>query len=74
MARRVSYRQVTGQQLQYTCRDCAFSYDWHEKGADGRLFLCRCVHHKGGKYSKFLSDLQCKHFEMKSNGGTEQVG
>lgn len=53
----------------HTCRECTSSYDWHEKGADGRPFMCRCAYHKGGKFSKFLSDPQCEHFNRRMKNG-----
>lgn len=50
---------------QYHCRDCAHSYDWHNKAHDGHLIFCRCPHDaksKHGKFCKFLSDSQCDQF------------
>lgn len=32
------------EKTQYHCRDCAHSYDWHEIGANGKPFMCRCPH------------------------------
>lgn len=29
----------------YTCKDCAHSTDWHNKGADGDPIFCRCKFH-----------------------------
>lgn len=73
MAKKSSRKQAA-YQPQYTCRNCTFSYDWHEKGADGKPFMCRCAYHTGGKYSKFLSDKQCEHFEKRKENEAEQVG
>lgn len=47
------------------CRDCAHSYDWHDKAFNGGMILCRCPYDersKHGKFSKFLSDPQCDKF------------
>ena len=49
----------------YRCRDCVNSYDWQEKNYQGVLFMCRCQHHKNGKFIKFLSDPQCEKFKLK---------
>lgn len=50
------------------CRDCAHSYDWHDKGHDGQMILCRCpfdAKKEYGKYSKLLSDKECVHFKIR---------
>lgn len=44
------------------CRDCKHSYDYHEKGADGKPFLCRCPYFH---YSKFLYMDNCQNFEKR---------
>ena len=63
MARRVS---VKGELAKYQCKDCANSYDWHNKALDGHLILCRCRYKKqGGKYCIFLSAPQCEHFKLR---------
>ena len=50
----------------YHCRDCAHSYYWHEKGADGKPFLCRCPYQQeGGRFSIFLEDTACEKFRMR---------
>ena len=49
----------------YHCRDCAHSYDWHEIGANGKPFLCRCPYYTDGVYCRFLSDPQCEHFKIR---------
>lgn len=57
----------------HTCRNCARSYDWHSKALDGHLILCRCkldAKSEFGKWSKFLSDLQCEHFKQRTDDGT----
>lgn len=49
----------------HTCRECANSYDWHDKAFNGGMILCRCPYDersKHGKFSKFLSDPQCDKF------------
>lgn len=49
------------------CADCSESYDWHEKGADGKPFLCRCRFRKdGGRYSIFLDDYECDKFKKRN--------
>lgn len=45
-----------------TCKDCKHSYDWHNKGADGSLILCRCPYHK---WCKFLSSDYCENFKSR---------
>lgn len=50
----------------HTCRECIHSYDWHETGADGLPFLCRCKHYKEGRFSRFLNDRQCEKFEPRN--------
>lgn len=70
--KRMTRKQVEKQNLKYTCRDCAKSYDWHEIGANGKPFMCRCQHHADGKYCKFLSDKQCEHFIKRSDNGKDE--
>ena len=54
------------------CKDCANSYDWHSKALDGHLILCRCPYkQQGGKFCIFLSDPQCEHFKLRTNGEKE---
>lgn len=48
-----------------TCRDCAKSYDYQHINHKGELFMCRCPHHKEGKYIKFLNDKKCVYFTPK---------
>lgn len=65
MAKRV---KAVVEKPRYKCKDCKHSYDWHEKAHDGSLFLCRCTldeKTEHGKWCKFLSDPQCKHFVLK---------
>lgn len=52
----------------HTCGECANSYDWHEIGADGKPFMCRCPHYTGGRFCRFLSDPQCDKFKPRKNG------
>lgn len=49
----------------YHCHDCAHSYDWHEIGANGKPFMCRCPYYTNGKYCRFLNDSQCEHFKIR---------
>jgi hypothetical protein len=53
------------EKAQYQCRHCTYSYDWHEIGADGKPFMCRCPYYTDGKYCRFLSDPQCEHFNLR---------
>lgn len=56
------------------CRDCALSYDWHNKAIDGHLILCRCPHkQQGGKFCIFLSDPACELFQPRKASPDEQV-
>lgn len=65
MAVAVSKRKQQ-QQPQRHCSDCSESYDWHEIGADGKPYLCRCKFKKeGGKYSIFLDDKECENFKQR---------
>lgn len=51
------------------CRDCAHSYDWHNRSFhDGHLILCRCPHDaksQNGVFCKFLSDAACALFKQR---------
>lgn len=49
-------RKAAKQEPQYTCGDCAHSYDYHEIGWDGKPFLCRCPFYTDGKYCRFLKE------------------
>lgn len=44
---------------QYTCKDCAHSTDWQDRGADGSMILCRC---KFQKRCQFLKYDYCENF------------
>lgn len=69
MARRIVHKQ---EKPQYTCRECANSYDWHERGWDGKPFLCRCPFYKAGKFSLFLTDKACDdHFKLRNNAQSD---
>lgn len=61
MARPIT-RKLQKEQPKYKCRHCKHSYDWHEIGANGKPFMCRCPFYKEGKFCRFLSDPQCEHF------------
>lgn len=65
---------VQPEKPKHACRECRHSFDWHEKNWRGELFMCRCPHHKGGKFSKFLDDPQCKMFELRDNDPKGQMG
>lgn len=72
MAARKPIRKAVAAAVQYTCRDCANSYDFHERGWDGKPFLCRCPFYKDGKFSMFLTDKACKdHFILRIHGTSE---
>lgn len=58
------------------CRDCAHSYDWHNKALDGHLILCRCPHDaksQHGKFCKFLSDPECDQFKERPIDKTDNA-
>lgn len=42
------------------CRDCENSYNFHEIGANGKPFMCRC---KIDKYLKMLNHDFCENFK-----------
>lgn len=52
--------------IPYNCIDCVHSYDYHEMGARGVPFLCRCPHFKS---SRFLYRDKCSKFKLKPNHG-----
>ncbi|RGZ10189.1 hypothetical protein DXA04_20720 [Phocaeicola vulgatus] len=64
---------TTEEQPKFQCRDCGHSYDWHEIGANGKPFMCRCPFYTGGKFCRFLSAPQCEHFIKRevNNGKVE---
>lgn len=45
-----------------TCWECALAYDFHEIGADGRPFMCRCPHKE---WCRFTDDPACDLFKNK---------
>lgn len=49
---------------QYTCKDCAHSTDWHSRGADGSMILCRCRFHE---WCRFLNRDYCENFAHRNN-------
>lgn len=55
-------RADTKNQSDFTCGDCKHGYDYHEKGADGLPFLCKCEYRE---FSQFLSQRACKQFDHK---------
>ena len=72
MARTYSRRKPVKEEPKYRCRDCAHSYDWHEIGANGQPFMCRCKYYTEGKFCKFLSDHQCAHFLKRTDEDAKQ--
>lgn len=70
MARPIRTTRQKPEAPKYRCRDCAHSYDWHNKALDGHLILCRCPYDaksQYGKFCKFLSDFQCSdHFKKRT--------
>lgn len=46
----------------HRCKDCKHSFDYHETGANGKPFLCRC---KFSKWDIFLNDPACKNFKLR---------
>ena len=53
------------------CRDCAHAKEWHSQALDGHMILCKCIHHKEGKWSQFLSAPACMHFVQREEFGDE---
>lgn len=47
---------------EYRCRDCMFATDYHEIGAKGVPFLCKCKFHTR---SMFLNLDWCDNFKKK---------
>lgn len=45
------------------CRECKYSYDFHEKDYKGDFFMCRC---RLSKYTKLLDSYCCNKFEISS--------
>lgn len=55
--RRVSKKASEQPKQQLFCRDCAHSYDWHEKNVTtGEPFMCYCPF---SKWAKFLDHDYC---------------
>lgn len=46
----------------YHCEDCRNAHSFHEIGADGRPFLCKCPYFK---FSKFLHRDYCDNFQRR---------
>lgn len=57
------------------CRECAHSYDWHNRSFnDGHLILCRCPHDarsQHGKFCKLLSDSECPLFKERPKNASD---
>lgn len=53
------------------CRDCAHAKDWHSQALDGNMILCKCIYHKDGKWSQFLSANACQNFVQREELGNE---
>ncbi len=50
----------------HKCGECRHAYDFHEIGANGKPFLCRCPYWKDGKFCRFIEEKACdEHFEPK---------
>lgn len=66
MARQTRASRSKPDPPKHHCRDCAHSYDWHNKSLDGHLIFCRCKYDamsQFGKWSKYLSDPECDNFK-----------
>lgn len=46
----------------YTCKDCQFATNFHERNYKGEFFLCKC---KFQKRSMFLNKDCCEKFQKK---------
>lgn len=54
-----------------SCRDCCHSYEWENKGNDGKMIFCRCDKDAAsgyGRWCKFLSARACEHFNSREEG------
>lgn len=56
------------EEKKYTCHDCKYAYQPHEKGADGNYFLVKCKLYNITKderyrWSKFVDQEACISFE-----------
>ena len=49
---------------EFTCADCQFSYNHHNRGAEGKFILCNC---KKSQYAKLLSMQACEEFKHLTN-------
>lgn len=66
---RTTFSRKKAEPPKHHCRDCAHSYDWHNKALDEHLILCRCKHDaksQFGKFCKFLSDPKCINFKPRT--------
>lgn len=52
-------KTISNRAVEYTCKDCAYSDDWHNVGADGQMIFCRCKYHQ---WSRFLNHDYCERF------------
>lgn len=67
-ARKYTTRRVAKEEPKHTCGECANAYDFHEIGADGKPFLCRCPFYTNGKFCRFIDEKQCEqHFKPRNN-------
>lgn len=48
--------------IRHYCRECKYSFDYHELDYKGEPFMCKCQFEK---YSKFLNHDCCDKFQMK---------
>ena len=61
-------RRVEKDKPNRTCGECIWSYDFHEIGADGKPFLCRCPFYTNGQFCRFIDEKQCEqHFKPRDN-------
>ena len=60
-------RKSVPQPQKHCCRDCDNATDFHEIGADGKPFLCKCPYEE---WSQFLDIPKiCIHFKKTINHG-----
>ncbi len=57
------YKDMAKKKLDIHCKECIYSYEPHEIGANGKPFLCRCKLHK--ERSRFLTRDGCGQFKRR---------
>lgn len=66
--RTYTQRKAAKEKPTHTCGECANAYDFHEIGADGKPFLCRCPFYTNGQFCRFIDEKQCEqHFKPRNN-------